>query len=200
MKKFIFLRVLCKTCAIHNWFYVPKVWDFSSDQTLAIPNQRHQLKTALSDEKKNSSSVWTTYLSFLIGDVVIDAETVWWENCRTLYNRGAVSSQSDFMSPYTVLVHFFAVTAWQRRETSRLDEDVKTILRLLIFFWTWITVLKNFYFRKNRLHLTKTNKQTNKHANKQKQKYKMKWENEWNRLTRAFYVNSVVNGNVVPRL
>ena len=33
-----------------------------------------------------------------------------------------------------MLVHFFAVTAWQRRETSCLDEDVNTILRLFIFF------------------------------------------------------------------
>lgn len=155
MKKCIFLRVLCKTCAI-------------------------QVENRPVWWKENSLSVWTSYLSFLIGDVVIDAETVWWENCRTLYNRGAVSSQSDCqMSPYTVLVHFLAVTAWLRRETSRLDEDVKTILRLFIFFWTWITVLKNFYFRKNQLHLTKTNTQTNTQTNKNKN---TKWNGKMNEI------------------
>ena len=206
MKKCIFLRVLCKTYAIHNWFYVPKVWDFSSNQTLAVPNQRHKLETALSDEKRTHCLYEQhNYLSFLTGDVVIDAETVWWENCRTLYNGGAVSSQSDFMSPYTVLVHFFAVNAWLRRETSRLDEDVKTILRLFIFFWLRSRSSKILLWqeksglRKNQLHFTKKTKQTNKQTNKNKN---VKWNGKMNQIAsaRAFYVNSVVNGNVVPRL
>ena len=224
MKKCIFLRVLCKTCAIHNWFYVPEVWDFSSNQTLAVPNQRHQLKTALSDEKRTHCLYEQhNYLSFLTGDVVIDAETVWWESCRTLYNRGAVSSQSDFMSPYTwpstqaflgELVFLPSPqTAFVGREEKRTPlktpaweatlhsagtflcrhclattwnvmfrwgrEDISASF---IFFWTWITVLKNVTFRKNQLHLTKTNKD----ANKQKQKCKMKWEKEWNRQYSSF--------------